>query len=317
MERTIDDFLNDIAEAKEGFDATPGFVLSKEDAEKMAERLAKIIEFENKISDLDGLKSVIHDVQRYKEKSPVELIDDPEFEDDQVKFEVPTSLQKAIKEVEKLLNKPKDEITDSEMKKIQDVADKLADEFKKFNIEVSSEYKETGVNTFKIKFEQSFPVKLTVGSDFYYGLVRPPTGMITWQGPTARAKAKEIGVPVKMPIMNVGSYAKPDFKVKRGADAFGEFMSRFQGENDNIDFDFDDSPAAKKRVIQALEDAGVSFKTDNFVKRGALKGVEDVINKIKLDDMIEEELKPEEQDLIINEGLTKNVKFWKNIGQIL
>lgn len=313
MEKTIDDFLFDIAEAKESFDATPGFKLSAVDAAKMAERLAKIVEFDDKISDLAGLKSILNDVQRYKEESPVDILTGPEKTKS---FEVSPTLQKNMKEIDKLLSlKSANELTAAEQKKIEDFTSKLSDEFKKFTMEVPTDFKETGVNTFKIKFEQSFPVKLEVDGKSYFGLVRPPTGVITWQGASARAKAKEVGVPVKMPIMNTGNNKNPNFKVKRGADAFGEFMSKFQSD-DTIDFDFDDSPAAKKKVIDALEKAGVSFKTDNFEKRGALKGVEDALNNMKLDDMIDESLKPEEKDLIINEGLTKNVQFWQIIAKI-
>jgi len=312
MEKTIDDFLNDISEAKE-FEATTGFALSHADAAKIAERLVKIMEFENKISDLDGLRNIIKDVKRYKEASPVDLLDGPEEEE---KLEIPSALRKTMQEVDKIIStKNANELTAAEEKKIQDFTDKLTDEFKKFNQEIASDYKETGVNTWKIKFLQSFPVKLSVGDQDYYGLVRPPTGVITWQGPSARAKAIEAGVPVKLPIMNVGNKSNPEFKVKRGADAYGEFMSKFK-DQENTDFDFNDSKEAKEKVIQSLEDSGVSFKTDNFEKRSALKGVEDAILKIKLDDMIDESLNPEEKDLTINEGLTKNVRFWKNITKI-
>ncbi len=312
MEKTIDDFLTDISEAKE-FDATPGFALSHADAAKMAERLSKIIEFENKISDIEGLRSIIKDVKRYKEASPVEMLDGPAQEE---KLEIPTALKKTMQEVDKIISsKSADEFTAAEEKKIQDFTDKLTDEFKKFNQEIATDYKETGVNTWKIKFLQSFPVKLTVGEQDYYGLVRPPTGVITWQGASARAKAIEAGVPIKMPIMNIGNRSNPEFKVKRGADAFGEFMSKFN-DQENTDFDFNDSKEAKEKVIQSLEDSGVSFKTDNFEKRSALKGVEDAIMKIKLDDMVDESLNPEEKDLTINEGLTKNVRFWQNIAKI-
>ncbi|MFW6226256.1 MAG: hypothetical protein ACOC3V_04805 [bacterium] len=313
MEKTIDEFLDDIAEATDNFEATAGFKLSKEDVSRISERLAKIIEFENTTSDINNLKNLIKDLKRYQ--SIDNELDDES--DDTVKFEVSTALQKKMKEVEKILNsKNVDELTVAEERKIQDFTDKLADEFKKFQTEAPTDYKETGVNTFKIKFEQSFPVRLQIDGKNYYGLVRPPTGIITWQGPTARAKAKEVGVPIKLPIMNVGNKKAPEFKVKRGADAFGKFMSKFQ-DSDNIDFDFDDSTGAKQKVIQALEKAGISFKTDNYQKRGALKGVEDAISNMKLSDMIEESLVPEEQDLTLNEGLTKNVKFWKNIAEIL
>lgn len=350
MEKNIDDFLSEIAEAKEVFDATPGFSLSKEDAEKIAERLAQVVNFENKISSVKGLRSIINDVKRYKEKSPTELVDkNGNEENDQFDFEISSALQKTIKEIDKLCNKDPKDLTKDELKKMSVFASKLSDEFKKFVSGLDTEYKETGVNTWKIKFQQSFPVKLTITfggdkentpnttsklSDYmpsdeeesktkvgsekvlkYYGLVRPPTGVITWQGPTARAKARSLGIPIKMPLINVGSKDKPDFKVKRGAAAFGEFM-KFQGTDDEIDFNYDDSTEAKEKVIQALEKAGVSFKTDNFEKRGALKGVEDAVNNIKLDDMIEESLNEEEKDLSLNEGLTKNVGFWQDITQI-
>jgi hypothetical protein len=317
MEKNIDEFLNDIAEAKESFDATPGFSLSKEEADKMATRLAKIVEFENTISDINNLKKIMQDLNRYKESGPVDMIDDSEEDDNKVVFEIPTVLQKKMKNIEAILNrKSANELTAAEQKEVEDFTDKLSSEFRKFKMEIPDEnYKELGVNTYKVKFEQSFPVRLEINGKSYYGLVRPPTGVITWQGPTARAKAAEIGVPVKLPIMNTSNQKTPDFKVKRGADAFGEFMKKFQTTSD-IDFDFDDSAGAKAKVVDALEKAGVSFKTDNYEKRGALKGVEDAIANMKLSDMIDESLHPEEVDLTLNEGLTKNVGFWKNIAEI-
>ncbi len=314
MEKNIDDFLNDISEAKESFEATPGFSLSMKDAEKMAERLAKIVEFENQVSDTTVLKAMIRDIQAYTEKSPVEAI---EGDREVAKMEIPTALRNKMKAIESLLNKKAaKDLTDDEKEQVQDFAEKLADEFKKMQIEIPTDFKETGVNTFKIKFEQSFPIKLETGEATYYGLVRPPTGVITWQGPVARAKAREIGVPIKLPLMNNGTKKDPDFKVKRGSSEYGEFMSKFQ-KDETVDFDFDDSKEAKKKVINALEVAGVSFKTDNFEKRGALKGVEDAVNKMAISDIIDESFNYNEKELIINEGLTKNVKFWQNIAKIL
>lgn len=320
MEKNIDDFLNDISEAKDKFEATPGFKLSEKEAKQLATRLAKIVEFENFISDVKNVRLLIKDLKRYQEKGAIDDLKSDDDEDEEkgiIKIDIPKSLLTKLKEVEKILDsKSADELTSAETKKIESFTDSLAYEFKKLKMEVPSEYPETGTIPYKAKLEQAFPVRLEIGKANYYGLVRPPTGIITWQGATARQKAAEIGVPVKMPIMNTGDKKSPVFKVKRGADAFGKFMSKFQDTSD-IDFDFDDSDEAKNKVMDSLEKAGATIRQHkDWETKGSTKGVEDAIANMKLDDMIDESLNPEERDLAINEGLTKNVVFWKNIAQI-
>lgn len=318
MEKNIDEFLNDISEVRDKFEATPGFKLSVKEAEQLATRLAKIVEFENFVSDVKNVRLLIKDLKRYQEKGALDDLESEEGEDDDVvKVDIPKSLSTKLKVVEKILDsKSADELTPAETKKIEDFTDSLTYEFKKLKMEVSSEYPETGTIPNKAKLEQAFPVKLIVGKASYYGLVRPPTGVITWQGPTARQKAAEIGVPIKMPIMNTEDKKNPVFKVKRGASDFGKFMAKFQKE-DSIDFDFDDSSEAKQKVIDALEKSGATIrKHKDWVTKGSATGVEDAIANMKLDDMIDESLNPEERDLTINEGLTKNVVFWKNIAQV-
>jgi hypothetical protein len=223
-----------------------------------------------------------------------------------------------MEKIEKILDrKVAADLTKDELDQVENFADDLTQEFIKFrSTHQDTGYGETDVKTWKIKFLQSFPVRLDYQGKSYYGLCRPPTGVITWQGPTARFTALKAGVPIKLPLINVGSQADPDFKVKRGAGAYGEFIARFQRE-DGDDFDFDDSQEAKQKVIEALERTGVNFDTENFEKKGALKGIETAINNMNISDMIEESLSFNEKELLENEGITKNVKFWKIITKIL
>jgi hypothetical protein len=310
MEQNIDDFLESIAEAKETFDSTPGFSLSKDDAAKIAQNLAKVVEFENQVSDYATLKKIIRDMEAHQATVDYDI----DNEDDRETFEVPKKLKTKMEAVKKILNdKPLESLSDKDKETIDKFADELSMVFRQFKFAVKSDYKETGGEVNRITWKQSFPVRLDVGEASYYGLVRPPTGIITWQGPTARGAARKAGVPVKMPIMNVGDKKNPNFKVKRGADAYGEFMSKFQSD-ESIDFDFDDSDIAKEKVNTALQDAGATI---NSPKDDYMKGIQQAILDIKLDDMIEESLKDDEKKLLVNESLTKNVSFWQNITKIL
>ena len=57
MEKNIDDFLTDIAEAKKSDKMdTPGFKLSKQEIADLVPRLTQIVDLEDKTSDLKSFR---------------------------------------------------------------------------------------------------------------------------------------------------------------------------------------------------------------------------------------------------------------------
>lgn len=169
---------------------------------------------------------------------------------------------------------------------------------------------ETSSEAWKIKFTQSFPVKAQIEGKTYYGLARPPSGIITWQGTEARKAARDAGIPVKLPVMSKGSGKDKIYKVERGAKAFDNF------EDGDFDFKFDDSDSAKKKVVQAIEAAGAKVTSHkDFDKKGATTGTEKAISKMKFSDLIESSISEKEKDLIHVSGPLKTIGFWKDIAK--
>jgi len=321
MERNIDDFLDDISEAKvkEKFEGTPGFKLKPKQVIDLASRLVKLVDLEIKTTDLKKFKEMINDMKRYN-FDVSHVFDEGDDESDNISdyVEKPNKiLINKIKSVSKIFDtKDINSLSEKEKKEIEKVATEIINQIKT-RLDRSShnkDFKETGKNSWQVKFEQSFPCKLEIGNKVYYGLVRPPTGVITWAGASARGAAHDIGVPIKLPVMNAGDKKNPDFRVKRGADKYGEFMSKFQKDG-SIDFDFDDSKVAKAKVIQALKDSGADYDSKAYKTNKRINNSEIAINNMKLSDIMDEELSKEEE-LIINEGIIKNVKFWQDIAEI-
>jgi len=320
MEKNIDEFLDDISEAKvkEKFEGTPGFKLKPKQIVDLASRLTKLVDLEIRTSDLKKFKELIHDMKRYNFDVSHAFDDFDDSNNVSNYVEKPNKLLiNKIKSVSKIFDtKDIDNLSEKEKKEIEKVATEIINQFKT-KLDRNShdkDFKETGKNTWQVKFEQSFPCKLEVGKNTYYGLVRPPTGVITWAGVSARGKAHEVGVPIKLPVMNAGDKKNPDFRVKRGADEYGAFMSKFQ-KDASIDFDFDDSKAAKEKVVQALKDSGADYDSKAYKTNKRINNSEIAINNMKLSDIMDEELSREEE-LIINEGIIKNVKFWQDIAEI-
>lgn len=330
MEKNIDDFLSDIAEAKKDDRiGTPGFKLSPKEAENLAVRLTHISQLGQKLDDIDEFRKLINNTKRYnfdlsKSLKVLEPTND-ESDEDQKAPEISTALKNKIKKVDAIFSSTKNEdLTDKQKSDIEKAAEEILEYFKTSANRQSNtdkNFKETGVNTWQAKAEQTFPCKLVLGKETYYGLVRPPTGIITWQGKVARSKAREAGVPVKLPLMNKGDKKNPNFVVKRGADAFGKFMSKFQDtEHADYDFDFDDSKQAKDKVMDAMKKAGADYNSKAYKTNKRLNGAETAIDKIKdkdLEAIIGESLSPDEQELLFTEGFIRNVSFWQNITKIL
>jgi hypothetical protein len=49
--------------------------------------------------------------------------------------------------------------------------------------------------------ENAFPISFKLDGKTYLGLVRPPTGIITWNGEAARKAAKKANIPLKLPLI--------------------------------------------------------------------------------------------------------------------
>ena len=356
MEKNIDDFLADIAEAtKTDKMDTPGFKLSPKEIENLAKRLAHITQLGQRLDDIDEFRKLINSTKKYNfdlSKSLGNLYGkDDKDESDNVedeKVEISSALKNKIKKIDKLFSsKTNDELTEKDQDDIEKASQEILDFFKTSANKKGhndKDFKETGVNTWQVKAEQTFPCKLEDGDNVYYGLVRPPTGVITWQGVKARAAAQKLGVPTKLPIMNKGDKQNPNFVVERGADAFGKFMSKFQnisqadvdsiGETDptikrgsytnkegkvNVDFDFDDSKQAKEKVVAAMKKGGADYDSKAYKTNKRLNSAEAAIDKISNDDLesiMGESLNDKEKDLLITEGYIRNVSFWQNIAKI-
>lgn len=338
MEKNIDDFLNDMTESKKDERMnTPGFKLSPEEIKNLATRLTHITQLGKKLDDINKFRKLIKSTKKYnfdisKSLSILGLTNDEkdsdENDDDNTqnyKIEVSSTLKKKIKKVDEIFSSTEnDDLSDKQKEDIEKAAEEILDFFKTSTNKkshIDKDFKETGMNTWEVKAEQTFPCKLEIGNKNYYGLVRPPTGVITWQGITARSKARELGVPTKIPLMNKGDKKNPNFIVKRGADEFGKFMSKFQNTVQNdIDFDYDDSSKAKEKVVDAMKISGASYDSKAYITKKRLNNAEGAIDKIKEKDieaMMDEALSTDDQKYLFTEGFTKNVSFWQNIAKIL
>lgn len=332
MEKNIDDFLSDIAEAKKTDKMdTPGFKLSPKEIENLAKRLTHITQLGQKLDDIDEFRKLINSTKKYNFDLSKSLMNfGPEKDDDESdnvsdhKAEVSTALKTKIKKIDAIFSSTSnDELSDKQKADIEKAAQEILDYFKTAvnkSGHTDKDFKETGTNTWQVKAEQTFPCKLEDGDKVYYGLVRPPTGVITWQGNGARAAARKLGVPLKLPVMNKGDKKNPNFVVKRGAEEFGKFMAKFQStETPNVDFDFDDSQKAKDKVVDAMKKGGADYDSKAYKTNKRLNSAEGAIDKITNDDLesiMGEALSPEEQGLLFTEGFIKNVSFWQNIAKI-
>lgn len=236
--------------------------------EKMLNILAGKEKFEGDIETPEQMQLVIDNIRKFKEETKKkDFKEDPAHA---LKAKL-AKLYPKIGPVQKVLDKIKE--TGKVTEKDDDVYSEFADEVEDilfyetyYKKHTASDVGGSGGKVNKIVFNHSFPIKYTsdAGKD-YYGLVRPPTGAITWQGDRAREVVKndpEIKIPYKLPILQ-GTWRIMQTKMMDDILASDRVKIK-------------DDSKAKEKVKEALENAGASIN-----ERGDIKGMNKVINSVE------------------------------------
>lgn len=178
-------------------------------------------------------------------------------------------LAKKADEIQKILDKIKsgDKVTEDEADKYDKFADEVEDIlfFETYVKDFTrNETGGSGGKVNKILWENSFPVEYTSDDGTkYYGLVRVPSGVITWQGDKAREVVKndpEHEIPVKFDIM------KPDYKISKNAK-----VKELEGK-----LRFKDDDKTKEKVKELYKQHGAEIND-----RGDIKGLNQALNKVE------------------------------------
>lgn len=170
------------------------------------------------------------------------------------------------RKVEKILDKIDDGkvITAKEHDIYDEFVDKINDVFidlKKSKFVPDSEGKSGGKEN-KILWEHSFPIKYTLDSGkSYYGLVRAPSGIITWQSDEARyAIENENELPKSLHVMS--NYKLSNSKL------ISDLEDKLKYKDDN---------KTKEKVQAIYEKHGAEIK----LPKGSITGLEKALKKIE------------------------------------
>jgi len=123
------------------------------------------------------------------------------------------SLKKGLSRIKKSIPKVKKVLAkidngDKISKDDEDVYDKFADGIEKifFSETYMKDIAPQGENATSkprqfLAFDNMFPISFKLNGRTYLGIVRPPTGIVTWNGKAARDAAKEANIPLKFPLV--------------------------------------------------------------------------------------------------------------------
>jgi hypothetical protein len=176
--------------------------------EKMFNILGGKEKFEGSIDSPQQMQVVLDSIKKFYEESK----SNPKMGSEEagaMKKKL-AKLYPKINTIQKILDKIKKigKVTGKDSDVYDDFADEVEDilfyetYYKKFT---ATETGSSGGKVNKIVYEHSFPIKYTAddGKE-YYGLIRPPTGVITWQGDRAREVVMNdpsLKIPTKLPIL--------------------------------------------------------------------------------------------------------------------
>ena len=164
-------------------------------------------------------------------------------------------LAKQIPDIRKILAKikVKEKISPADEKKYDAFADAVESIF--FNETYIKDLAPQGKDATSkprmlLTFENSFPIMFERNGKKYYGLVRPPTGMITWSGNSARQAAKDANIPLKMQLVG------KDYKINQS-----KMMDNLKKE---VGLKFVDNADIRKRVNELVQKHGADFNKDGY-----------------------------------------------------
>jgi len=165
---------------------------------KFIDILSKKEEFEGYPESPEEMTKVLDGIE--------ELLDDEEAETTHSLKKGLVKLRPRIKKVRNIIKKIEkgDKLSKDDYKDYDELAKALDNIF--FNETYMKTFAPQGINgTSKSKmiytFENSFPISFKINGKKYFGLVRPPSGIITWSGESARKAAKEAKIPAKLPLI--------------------------------------------------------------------------------------------------------------------
>lgn len=267
MEKSIESILNEQDEDQESYNQNSfQQISSRNDSyEKMMEILVGEKKFEGDIDTPTQMEAVCDYIEKLA-KNKLDKQDDS--------YAHKKELIKKIHDVDrirKILNKIKagNTVTQGESEFYDDFADDVEAILMQPLVDraLAKDKSETSQHVLKSVLE-AFPVEYkTVEDDTYYGLVRPPTGVITWEGDEAREAYKnegEFNYLKKLPLTDDGKVLKKQ-KDMREIIATGRFKIK------------DD-----KETKDKLQDIFAEFDVDmsKTKKTGHVKNLTKVLNKI-------------------------------------
>lgn len=191
------------------------------------------------------------------------------------------SFYERSKEIEKILKKIEsgDRITEKESEQYDTFADDIEDVlFQETYVKkmFPAEKGETSSKTWALSFQKAFPVEYTDKSgETYYGLVRPPSGVITWEGMGLgkQGATSEVGKKFKDdPDFSLGSKLSLNdttHKVYRSSAEVKKALSTGR-------FVIKDDDKTIEKVQKVFEDLGASVNDKGYAKGvgKALKSME-------------------------------------------
>lgn len=278
MKISLNEALDVIFEEESKGEAS-SFNKKKIDTEKY-ENFIKILkgekEFEGDINGPDDMKAIIRAIKdihrelKNKTKSGGES---------SLRKRLSQYYNKAL-EVEKIVNKIEagQKITDKEEKAFEDFADEIEDSLfqETYMKSLFPDETNTSSSDWDKNIYGAFPIKYTSpkGKD-YYAIVRPPTGVVTWEGMSLSKDGATSGVREilkKDPKINIGvkfdEYDKDSKKIYKGTKSIKSML-------DTGRLKIKDDDTAKKKVEEAFFNNGVEEGSRGYIK-GINKALKDI-----------------------------------------
>lgn len=268
LKQFINNFLNESGLEKKAYKTTFSGKSSvdEERLQRLVDILSNKTKFEGDIDSVDDIQKIIDSIKQFKKDLSDKSVDKSD-KTHTMKNRLAKMSDKAD-DIQKIIDKIKNnkKISYKEEDAVEEFSDKIEDIlFSETYVKTFTSYEEgsSGGKANIIIFNESFPIEYTdVEGVKYYGLIRPPSGIVTWSSDEVREKVGT-AIPKKFALTSVDK----DYKIERNKENY-DLVST--GKIKVLD-----TKDVKEKIVSFLELEGASIN-----EKGDFNGINKALNRV-------------------------------------